>query len=153
MYSKSFGKYISVILRHQRIILNHAFHQLGFSTGTYSIFLSVAENEGSTQKELSQKIITTKSTVNKALKKLEESGFVETIIDTGDRRLHRVYLTQKGKDISPKVYEILKNYSIDLSAVLTPEEEDVTFNALVKMANRVKEMADNIREAHIEQEG
>jgi DNA-binding MarR family transcriptional regulator len=146
MYHRSFGKYASIIVRHQRIILDHAFKQLGFSTGTYGFFLAVAENEGATQKELSVGMQTTKGTTNKALKKLEEEGFVKTIIDDQDRRLHKVYLTDRGRQVSPQVYDILKTYSFDLSECLTEEEREITFNALIKMAERAKEMVDDIRE-------
>lgn len=146
MYNKSFGKFTSIITRHQRIILDHAFKQLGFSTGTYGFFLAIAKEEGLSQKEITEVMKTTKGTTNKALKKLEEGGFIQTIIDTEDRRLHKVYLTERGKEILPQVREILKVYSFELSSVLTPEEREITFNALVKMAEKAKAMADDIRE-------
>jgi len=143
---QSFGKYISIIMRHQRIILDQEFERFGFSSGQYGAFIAVAENEGANQRELCKVMKTTKGTVNKAIKKLEEQGFVHTEIDGEDRRLHCVYLTEKGKDILAEVYQILSQYSYKLVEGLSEEVQEIAYEAIIHMSQNAMAMVDEIRE-------
>lgn len=146
MNRQSFGKYVSIILRHQRIVLNRAFKKFGFSSGQYGFFIAIAENQGATQKDLSSELQITKGTTNKAIRKLEYQGFVKTIIDDGDKRNHHVFLTEKGEAIVPEVYKILEDYSSDLSEGLSDEHKEIAFDAIVHMAKNSRLLANDSRE-------
>lgn len=145
MNKQSFGKYVSMILRQQRILLDRDFKQFGFSSGQYGFFIAIAENYGATQKDLSEILAITKGSTNKAIRKLEYQGFVVTIIDEDDKRNHRVYLTEKGKKILPEVYDVLERYSSKLSEGLSDDVKDVAFQALVHMSNNAKALVEASR--------
>lgn len=138
---RSFGKYISIIMRHQRIVLANALEQYGFSSGQHGFFIDIAHNEGINQQALAEKRNMTKGTANKAIKKLEVQGLVMTKIDEKDRRLHCVYLTDQGRKIVSEVKALLDNYSRQLTEGLDEETKVVVFEALQKMAENVKHMA------------
>ncbi|MBN2900133.1 MAG: MarR family transcriptional regulator [Clostridia bacterium] len=141
----SFGKYISVIMRHQRIVLDHAFKKFGFSSGQHGFFLEIATHEGLNQKELADRRKMTKGTTNKAIKKLEEDGFVRTQIDPSDKRLHCVFLTDHGREIVFEVRKTLMTYSQNLTEGLDDDTKTVVYRALEHMATNVKTMADQIK--------
>lgn len=145
MSNRSLGKLISVIMRHQRIVLDYRFEKYGFRSGQYSFFLTVANNEGSNQREISKMLKVNKGTTTKALKKLEEIGYIETRIDENDRRIHCVYLTEEGKRILPKVRKELKEYTEMLGAGLDEPTKEIVYDALEQMASNVKTRVDHIR--------
>lgn len=139
---RSFGKYISIIMRHQRIVLAKGLEQYGFSSGQHGFFIDIAHNEGINQRALAEKRNMTKGTANKAIKKLEEQGLVMTKIDEKDRRLHCVYLTDQGRKIVSEVKALLEDYSRQLTDGLDRETKLIVFEALQRMAENVKHMAD-----------
>jgi len=147
---QSFGKYVSIILRHQRIILDKEFERFGFSSGQYSIFLGVAEGEGKTQKEIAKALKITKGTMTKGIQKLIYQGYVRVDVDEVDRRLHSVYLTDKGKSIVPEVYELLGKFSTKMTQGLSDEAKDTLYDGLLHMADNVMAMANDVREGYDE---
>jgi len=138
MQHKSLGKIIGTIHRQQQIILNNKFEEYGIGSGQYSFYLAVAENEGLNQKELSQLLNVNKATTNKAIKKLESLGYVETRIDKDDRRLHCVYLTDKGSQLRPEIKKHLRAYTTKLGDNLPEEEEEVFFRCLELVEKNIK---------------
>lgn len=151
MENKSLGRLISIIYRHQNIILNHKFEKFGIGSGQYSYFMAVANSEGINQGQISKALKVNKATTNKAIKKLEELGYVETIIDEDDRRLHCVYLTEEGSLILPDVKKELKDYTDKLGRGLTEEVKSILLNSLEIMESNVKEYVDQIREEKLDE--
>ena len=82
---------------------------------------------------------------------MEELGYVETRIDKDDRRLHCVYLTEKGRLILPDVKKELKCYTDKLGIGLTEEVKSTLFDALEIMESNVKECVDQIREEKLDE--
>jgi len=87
-----------------------------------------------------------KATTNKAIKKLESLGFVETRIDKDDRRPHCVYLTDKGSQLRPEIKKHLRAYTTKLGENLPEEEEEVFFRCLELVEKNIKNMVNCIRE-------
>lgn len=146
MKKKSFGKILSIITRHQRIVQDSRFEKYGFSSGQYSFYIAIAEHEGINQREISEYLKINKATTNKALKKLEDLGYVETRIDENDKRLHCVFLTESGKNIYPNIRKELNEYTELISEGLDDETKKIVFEALELMAQNVKTLADQVRE-------
>ena len=142
---KSLGAHFGSIYRHQQIILNHKFEKYGFGSGQYSFFICIAHKEGMTQKEISKMLYVDKATTNKAIKKLEEHGYVKTIIDEKDRRMHRVYLTEKGKSILEEFRKELSIYTEALGNGIDEEKMALIFEALEIVESNVKSMVEDIR--------
>ncbi len=69
--------------------------------------MHINDNEGLSQKELTKLIRIDKATTTKAIKKLQEDGYVKTTCCCHDKRLHELYLTEKGKNIIPKLQKII----------------------------------------------
>lgn len=74
--------------------------------GQYAYILYLMEHEGSNQYDISRDLLIDKTTVAKALKKLEQSGIIMRRTDAHDKRKVNVYLTAKGKLLHQKVVEV-----------------------------------------------
>ncbi|GKX32049.1 MarR family transcriptional regulator [Vallitalea longa] len=97
------------------------------------IILSLLEKENLTMSELAGNIGKDPSTITTLVKKLNDLGYTHMIKDTVDKRVNRVSLTSKGKDleqafvvISEKIYNRQYNNIAD-------EEKEIFREVLRKM--------------------
>lgn len=82
--------------------------------GQYAYILYLHENEGANQYDISRDLFIDKTTVAKALKKLEETGYILRKTDQRDKRRVNVFLSKKGK----LIYEEVKGASDDIQSIM-----------------------------------
>ena len=130
MKQESFGRYISAIYRHMQILINHELSQFGIGSGQYVFLGEIARNEGISQKELSKIIQIDKTTTTKAMKKLEEEGYIYRIPDPSDNRYNNLHLTKKGKEFIPILKDRLAGITTILSKGMTEKQQSETIDIL-----------------------
>ena len=87
-------QYLNIIQRSRH---HHDSGEMNAHHGQGRIIFLLLENEGISQKELSEYLYVGKSTTAKAVKNLVKNHYVEVKKDEHDKRVHRLYLTKKGK--------------------------------------------------------
>lgn len=65
--------------------------------GQPPMIMIIAKHEGITQNQIAEKLNLKPATVAIMLKRMEKAGLIQRKQDEVDRRLQRVYLTEKGK--------------------------------------------------------
>ena len=107
------------------------------SSGQWRFLRVLWEEDGVMQRELSRRVDMREPTTVVALKGLEKSGLIERVQDKEDRRVMRVFLTKKAKDLEP----VLMPYVIELNERardgLSDEEVAVLRKALNKIAENL----------------
>ncbi|HZK10574.1 MAG TPA: MarR family transcriptional regulator [Clostridia bacterium] len=83
--------------------------------GQYAYLLYLFENEGANQYDISRDLFIDKTTVAKALKKLEETGYILRKTDQRDKRRVNVFLSKKGKG----TYQEVKNASDEIQKTIS----------------------------------
>jgi DNA-binding MarR family transcriptional regulator len=136
----SFGKYISAIYRHSQILVSARLRPFGIGSGQYIFLLTIAANEGISQKALSQQLVIDKTTTAKAVNKLEALGFVLRKTAPKDNRYNLLYLTDSGKSIVPKVKVILDDLSKLSLAEIGDTEYRVMMDILQKALFNMREL-------------
>ncbi len=86
-------------------ITNH-----GVSMGQWFFLCALWEEDGLTQRELSQRVGMMEPTTVTALNGMERRGFVERVRNTHDRRKVNIYLTPKGRALR----NVLEPYAVEL---------------------------------------
>lgn len=130
MQQESFGRYISAIYRHLQILINNELGEYGIGSGQYHFFIQICNNEGISQKDLSKLIQIDKTTTAKAVKKLEEEGYIYREQDSIDKRYNNLYLTEKGKQFIPVLKKCMENITMVLSKGMTLEQRNITLETL-----------------------
>lgn len=106
--------------------------------GQPPLLLVLYHNSGITQKELAKKLNVTPPTIAVMLRRMEKHGLVEKKLDEKDRRVYRVYLSERGKRMIGKLHKIMA----ELEAIVFDgfnENEKETFKELLnKMASNIK---------------
>lgn len=101
----------------------------------------IAQYEGMTQKELTDKMLRTKGATSVMIKKLEKKGLIIRREDERDARVFRLYLTEKGE----RVHRCHLKYDEEIVALwmrelnFSREEIADTNNFLEKFINYVEE--------------
>ena len=114
-------------------MIKHDLEPYGIGSGQHFYLFLLDRSPGITQNEVSRGTDIDKATAAKGLAKLEQQGYIERIADDEDRRIRRLYLTEKGKAIIPRVTEGLMKITEVCSAELTGEELEQLFALLDKV--------------------
>ncbi len=146
MKKELFGKYIAAIFRHQQILINHDLKPYGIGSGQYIFLIKIYQNPGISQKELSALVKIDKATTAKALKKLEEQGYIYRAIDKEDKRYNKLYVTEKGEGFTPKLMEILGNITDSLSVGISDEQYKDIIEGLKLILDNVQSKVELLRE-------
>lgn len=97
--------------------------------------VNLYQNDGINQEELAEILSIDKGTTARAIKKLEEEGFIRREKDEKDKRAYKVYITNKAKDIKDEVYTILREWEEILLCNLSKEEIIVIKSLLKKISS------------------
>ncbi|MBQ4164672.1 MAG: MarR family transcriptional regulator, partial [Turicibacter sp.] len=108
-------------------------------------FLNIAKNEGISQKDLTNLVMIDKATTAKALKKLEEHGYIYRQCNQRDRRYNQLFLTEKGHEMMPIITSILMEITEELAAGMTEDEIQYFSTFLDKMLNNAVEVVEFLR--------
>jgi DNA-binding MarR family transcriptional regulator len=89
--------------------------------------------DGLSQKELGLSIIKTKSSINKMLQQMIDAGMIVKKTDEKDRRVSRIFLTEKGKLLKKKIIKISSKMDEDLLTEHSPEEIEIAKKVLTTL--------------------
>lgn len=130
----SIGRWISILYRYRLNYLGKRLEPYNIGSGQHLFLMVLSKNDGINQEELSSYLKIDKATTAKAIKKLEEEGYVIRRIDDIDKRAYRVFLTDKGRDVIPIIDKAVKDWEEFITEGFS-EKERISVGALLgKMA-------------------
>lgn len=128
------GVFISIIHRTRIIHLNNEMKDLELTAGQVPFLMHLSHKEGITQDDLAVHLHIDKGTVARALKKLEDNGFIYREINPQNRRKYLLFLTEKGRQIVPKIHQINKEWEKSVCFDLSDVEYIKLLNTLQTLA-------------------
>ncbi|MGL4453476.1 MAG: MarR family winged helix-turn-helix transcriptional regulator [Sarcina sp.] len=102
--------------------------------GQPPLLFSLLKEEGQRQKDIAKALNVQAATVTVMVKRLEKSGFIEKKEDEHDRRISRLYLTKKGKEVCVSAKDAIDDINMKAFSALT-EEEKIIFRKLIQKIN------------------
>ena len=135
--NKHIGKYISQLYRKGSVVINKEVSEYGIGSGQFMFLLELYINDGKNQEEIAETLKIDKGTTARALKKLEEQGFVTRIKDENDKRSNKIYLNDKAKDVREGVLDVLNDWNKEITKSLTEEEEEMLKSLLEKVCKNI----------------
>jgi DNA-binding MarR family transcriptional regulator len=92
---------IGMIARALDSISNIEFKDYDLTKGQYLYLVRICENPGIIQEKLAEMIKVDRTTAARAIKKLEVNGFIEKQEDKHNKKIKKLFPTEKGKNIYP----------------------------------------------------
>lgn len=139
------GRYISGTYRHSQILINRAFEKFNIAHGQYIYMLFIYFNEGVSQKDVSRELGLDKTTTAKALKHLEERGYIERRQSTEDKRFYELYVTALGDEVFPQMWDEVINIAQIASKGLTEEQYKQTLDCMKVIFSNIREETDRLQ--------
>ncbi len=84
------------------------------------------------------------SSLSRLLKNMEKDGLIYREHDQKDKRVVRIFLTNKGFELREKVKEVVVNFNKNLLQKINPENME----AFIKVNNAIKEQVKEVVEEH-----
>ena len=113
---------------------------LGELSGCHHPFVfCITRNPGMSQDAISRQLFFNKSTVARTLSYLEEHGYVRREADASDKRILRVYPTDKMLEALPKVRELSKEWNSLISDGISEEEFSIFTSVLERIEKKARE--------------
>lgn len=108
--------------------------------GHFAILVSLYEMEGRSQESLASSRGFDKTMIAKSVVRLEEGGFVRRETDQDDKRVKRLYLTEKSRNLRPEMERIGYRLNELLFRDLDADESAVVMKNLRKIALNASEL-------------
>ncbi len=116
------GRTVAKLYRQGRGFMDQRMSAFGLGSGQHIFLFHLYNHNGTSQDELSRGLELDKGTTARALQKLEERGFVNRVTDEKDKRINRVFLTDKAYDIQEELKSFSQQWKAILVSGMTNEE-------------------------------
>lgn len=131
-------------LFHEVTKLNHykkmeKLEKLGLYRGQPPILFALYEKDGRTQREIAEFMRIQASTATKMIQRMEKSGFIMRKSDETDKRKMRVFLTEQGKNIKPRLKKVIKEVEEKTFENISIEEKIILKRIFLQMYNNIKD--------------
>ena len=112
----------------------------GLTRTEMRILLMLYKSDGCSQEKMAKTIPVNRSNVGRSLKKLERMSLVRRVVDHSDRRVNRVFLTQKGSALKSEINQTLSFIRDVFSRALSAEEIEKLETLLVRVDTELSEL-------------
>ncbi len=105
----------------------------GLYLGQEMVLQNLWQEDRLTQSELAERIGVQIQTINKMIRRMEKAGLVTKHADEEDRRVSRIHLTPKGRELQPVTEDVWAQLEQETLANLTIEEQYILRRLLHKL--------------------
>ena len=139
---------IGMIARALDSISNIEFKEYDLTKGQYLYLVRICENPGIIQEQLVEMIKVDRSTATRAIQKLEINGFIEKKEDPHNKKIKRLFPTEKGKTVYPFIKR--ENDYSNLVALegFSEKEAEATFDLLQRIRKNVEKDWESVKKGN-----
>ena len=118
---------ISGIYQKSRRLSEESLKAFRLTFPQFGVLLRLSFQDNVTQKELSDIMDTDTTTIMVICDSLQKKGFLKRMKDPSDRRVNRLILTEKGKNVVSKAFPLMmKRYELFVNSISQKELETIT---------------------------
>ncbi|KZE40300.1 MarR family transcriptional regulator [Bhargavaea cecembensis] len=129
---------IGVIARSLDSLSNIEFKEVDLSKGQYLYMVRICENPGIIQEKLAEMIMVDRTTAARAIMKLEEKGFIEKRDDESNRRIKKLFPTEKGLSVYPFIVREHEHSNAVALEGFSEDEADILLRLLRRVRKNVE---------------
>ncbi|MBK0008750.1 MULTISPECIES: MarR family winged helix-turn-helix transcriptional regulator [Priestia] len=110
----------------------------GMTPVRWSIISVLDSQKGITQTELAEAIDKKQTTIVEMIYAMEEKGLIKRMYSERDRRLHYLFLTEKGEELKKTLSPLVKDAHLFVTRQLSDEENTQLKTLLNKVYNGIQ---------------
>jgi DNA-binding MarR family transcriptional regulator len=96
--------------------------KFGISVPEWRVLLNVGYTQDLSVRDIERRVGLEKSKVSRAASKLEAKGYLTKQVDSSDRRLLKLEVTDKGREMLAKLIPLAQAYQLELKGLLGDQE-------------------------------
>jgi DNA-binding MarR family transcriptional regulator len=139
----SVGWLTTDIARLMRTIFDRRVKALGITRPQWLAIVRLNRRPGASQSELADMMEIEKAPAGKIVDRLQERGWVERRADPVDRRINRIFLTERGQ----RVFDVISPIARATVADAVADLSDYEIASLVQLLGRVKSRLGELAES------
>lgn len=144
MKVNEFGVLIRGITSNVNIFISSKIEKYGIKQGQFEYFLLIYNTPGINQLEIARLKNVGKASVTKALKILEDDGFIKRVADEKDKRNTICFLSEKGEEIADELLRVKSNVESEIFEGFTDKDKNMFYNYLSKLYKNSEKIVSNI---------
>lgn len=137
----NFGVLVHEVSRIRRKAIDQLMKPLGITGGQWWVLTYVSLHAGKSQGELAEELNMGKVAFGGVIDRLEKSGFIERRISPDDRRMKRVHLSARGRQLIAEIKEVSASVQTAALDGISSEELEHAISALTKMETNLRAFA------------
>lgn len=137
----SIARMITLLARKSQSYIGSALSKYNITAAEQPFFMAIQHHKGITQEELTAIVCVDKAATTRAVKSLEEKGFLVREQDEHDRRQNRIYATDMTMKLAGAVSKELLQFNELLTQGISPEDIEVIFSGLQKMEKNFSDLS------------
>ncbi|SFM79368.1 MarR family transcriptional regulator [Methanolobus profundi] len=131
--SERIGAKIGYIFSHNHFYIENALESYNLKGPMFAFLLTLSHKDGCSQEGLARYLNLSKATATRAIVALEKEGYAYREKDDDDRRIYRVFISDKGREVIPLINRTLHEWNQILLSEFS-EEEEAIFRKLLDKA-------------------
>ena len=139
----NFGWVTTDIARLMRTVFDRRVKDLGITRPQWLAIVRLNRRPGASQSELADMMEIEKAPAGKIVDRLEERGWVERRADPVDRRINRIFLTERGERVYAVISPIARSTVSDAVSDLSDKEIALLMQLLTRVKSRLGELAES----------
>ena len=136
--SKSVGRIIANIHKFSDMYINQELESYKIGSSQLHFLNMLYQKDGINQEYLAHHLNKDKATSARAIKKLEEEGYVIRKRDDFDKRSYAIFLTKKSKDLMPVFRKILREWTKSLLINFSESEKKTLYSYLERISENAE---------------
>ena len=137
---RNFGFLLHDVSRLMRTVFDRRGRDLGLTRSQWWVLTMLYAKEGVTQSELADFMDLEKPTLGRLLDRMQEKHWIERSPDSLDRRVNRLYLTEKVQEIMRALRKTAADVRKDALGDLVEVDRENFIDTLIKIKNNLSSL-------------
>ena len=137
---RNFGFLLHDVSRLMRTVFDRRGRDLGLTRSQWWVLTMLYAKEGVTQSELADFMDLEKPTLGRLLDRMQEKHWIERRPDSLDRRVNRLYLTEKVQEIMRALRKTAADVRKDALGDLVEVDRENFIDTLIKIKNNLSSL-------------
>ena len=134
------GFLVHDVSRLRRRVVDRALKPLGITRSQWWVLAFLSRADGMSQVALAEELDVGKVSLGQLIDKLEKTGFIFRRLDGSDRRVKRVYLTERSEALIARIRDSVSATEKGILSKIDPADLRATARALRSMKANLLEM-------------
>lgn len=134
---KSFYQIIAILARKNQVYMSNVLEEYDITIAELPFFMALIDHQGLTQEELTTIVCVDKAATARAVKSLEQKGYLKRVKDKEDSRQNRVYPTKEAKLLKETIKSEILSFNNQLTQGIDTQILELIYDGLQKMEENI----------------